>query len=235
MNNLTVKLKIQQRLNKLSSNDYSNIQEWQLVEAFNKAHVDWSRRQLVGSNMSKTGDEQTVRRIDDLQVLLVDEEIQMLEKDGFFELSNLPADYFEWKRLSVDAFTDECCDTKRRMIVYLGEEANLDLLLEDENKKPSFEWGETFCTMRGNTLKLYTNNEFKVGKAMLTYYRQPTRVQFIGVSDPNTGLVPIADVISDFKDDVVEVLIDECVKILSGDIEHYGANQVANNSVESNN
>lgn len=43
MNNLAIILKIEQRLNKLSSNDYDNIQKWQIVEAFNKGTVDWCR------------------------------------------------------------------------------------------------------------------------------------------------------------------------------------------------
>ena len=32
----TILLKVQERLNKLASNDYDNIQNWQIVEAFNK-------------------------------------------------------------------------------------------------------------------------------------------------------------------------------------------------------
>ena len=70
MDNLTIRLKINERVNKLDSNDYDNIHDWKIVEAFNKAAVDWSRRQLHGTNSHKTGDEQSKRRIDDLQVLL---------------------------------------------------------------------------------------------------------------------------------------------------------------------
>jgi hypothetical protein len=234
MNNLTVKLKVKQRLNKLSSDDYSNIHDWQIAEAFNKASVSWSRRQIVGSNMSKTGDEQTVRRIDDLQVLLEDLPITLDKKEGFYQ-TILPADYFEWKRVSAKAFTEDCCENPRKLIIYLGEEANLDLLLLDENRKPSFEWGETFSTMRGNFLKIFTNDEFEITDSVLTYYKQPRKIEFIGSSNPTTGLVSTVDVESEFKDDVVELIIDECVKIISGDIEHYGATQTASNSVETNN
>ena len=37
MNNTTLQIKFKQRLNKLASNDYDNIQCWQIVEVFNKA------------------------------------------------------------------------------------------------------------------------------------------------------------------------------------------------------
>ena len=70
MQNSVLTIKIKQRLNKLDSQDYDNIECWQVVEAFNKAQVEWTRRQLHGINIVKEGDEQSTRRIDDLQVLL---------------------------------------------------------------------------------------------------------------------------------------------------------------------
>ena len=70
MLNSTLRLKIQQRLNKLASQDYDNIECWQIVEAFNKAQIEWVRRQVTGRNSAQAGAEQTVRKIDDLQNLL---------------------------------------------------------------------------------------------------------------------------------------------------------------------
>ena len=48
MLNSTITIKIKQRINKLDSQDYDNITCWQIVESFNKAQVEWSRRQLHG-------------------------------------------------------------------------------------------------------------------------------------------------------------------------------------------
>ena len=36
MDNSTVQLKLKQRLNKLDSQDFDNIESWQFIEAFNK-------------------------------------------------------------------------------------------------------------------------------------------------------------------------------------------------------
>jgi len=72
MLNSTLVIKLKQRLNKLDSQDYDNIECWQVVEAFNKAQVEWARRQLHGINVVKEGDEGSTRRKDDLQVLLTD-------------------------------------------------------------------------------------------------------------------------------------------------------------------
>ena len=65
MLNETIVYKVTQRLNKIASMDYDNIEKWQIVEAFNKAQVDWCRRQIHGMNQFKEGDEQSTRRIDD--------------------------------------------------------------------------------------------------------------------------------------------------------------------------
>ena len=53
MLNSTIVIKIKQRINKLDSQDYDNITCWQIVEAFNKAQVEWTRRQLHGINLVK--------------------------------------------------------------------------------------------------------------------------------------------------------------------------------------
>jgi hypothetical protein len=233
MNNATIQLKIRQRLNKLASNDYDNIECWQVVEAFNKGQVEWCRRNLHGNNLYKTGDEGSKRRIDDMQILLSEVNINLAKKDLYFESPALPADYFEWKRISARSKTD-CCDN-RRMVIYLAEEANVDLLLRDKMKRPSFEWGETFCTLRGNHLKIYTNNEFNIAEAKLTYYRQPRRIQILGVIDPYTNVASTVEVECEFKDDLVELFVDEAAKILAGDIESINQITIQGNSVENNN
>ena len=62
MLNSTITIKIKQRINKLDSQDYDNIECWQIVESFNKAQVEWTRRQLHGGNQYKEGDEGSTRR-----------------------------------------------------------------------------------------------------------------------------------------------------------------------------
>ena len=98
-----------------------------------------------------------------------------------------------------------------------------------------FDWGETIVTLMNNTVKIWTNNDFEVVDAGLTYYKQPRKIEIQGVVDPYTGIISTADVICEFKDDIVELLIDESVKILSGDIEYLSSVQIAEKSVESNN
>jgi len=235
MNNATIQLKIKQRLNKIASLDYDNIECWQIVEAFNKGQVAWCRRNLHGLNVKQTGDEQSKRRIDDLQILLKEEVINLSKKDLYYESSLiLPGDYMEWKRITGKA-DNNCCNDKRKMVIYLAEEANVDELLRDKNKQPSFEWGETFCTLKTNRVRIYTNNEFDISEAILSYYRQPIRIEIAGCVDPYTQQATTVDVECEFKDDIVELFIDEAAKILAGDIESFNQQQTASSQVEGNN
>jgi len=217
MLNSTITIKIKQRINKLDSQDYDNITCWQVVESFNKAQVEWARRQLHGINIVKEGDEQSTRRKDDLQVLLNKITITNLTDKGDYSFLSIPGNYLQWKRVDVFAQKD-CCD-KRRMVIYLAEEGNVSILLRDKLKRPSFEWAETFATLINDSINIYTNGEFNIPEVELTYYRQPRKIQIEGCTDPYTGVQSIVNVECEFKDDIIEVIIDEAVSILAGDIE----------------
>lgn len=236
MLNQTIFLKVKERLNKLDSQDFDNIQCWQLTEAYNKAQLDWCRRQLVGTNIRQEADEQSERRIDDLNILLKTMKLTWTTQKLYEESQNLPSpeDYLAYKRPEIYA-TSECCSDPRLMIIYLVEEANVINYLTDDNKKPSFEWGETFATLVGRKLRIYTNGEFKVSSGLLMYYKQPRRIQVKGCSDPYTGQLSTTEVIPDFKDDVVEVIIDDAAALLAGDIESMFQVQREKASAEANN
>ena len=94
MLNSTITIKIKQRINKLDSQDYDNITCWQVVESFNKAQVEWVRRQLHGINQVREGDEQSTRRKDDLQKLLIQEPIPAVKRDAYYE-GEIPENYLQ--------------------------------------------------------------------------------------------------------------------------------------------
>ncbi len=236
MNIATLQLKFKQRLNKLDSQDYDNIEPWQIVESFNKAQLEWCRRNLHGNNLYKEGDELSKRRIDDLQVLLVELPLTGNQNDVYFQSDNFPDKeiYLEYKRVNVSAVT-ECCPDPRPMTVYLAEEANVNIILRDSLKNPSFEWAETFCTLINGQIRIYKNEEFTLVDPSFTYYRQPVKIEIAGYVDPYTGVTSAVDVEPEFKDDLVELMIDEAVAIISGDIADFTQMQRVQQSAERNN
>ena len=225
MLNSVITIKIKERLNKLDSNDYDNIECWQIVEAFNKAQVEWVRRQLHGINPMKEGDEASTRRIDDLQALLTNTIVPCGIEDIYYS-GAVPSDYLEWKRLDVYAVS-ECCPDKRRMTTYLAEEANVNNLLRDVAKQPNFEWAETFCTLSNNKLNIYTDKKFDIAEVNFMYYRQPRKIEVQGCVDPYTGIQSAANITCELKDDIIELIIDDAAGVIAGDIEsgnQYGRN-----------
>ena len=218
MNNNLLQVKIKQRLNKLGSFDYDNIECWQIQEAFNKAQIEWVRRRLHGLNALKESSEQSVTVVDDLQILLSETELRGLEKPKYFETTAIPANYLHFVRVSANVKND-CCPKRPLTTIYQAEEANVDILLADSFKSPSFEWAETFCTILGDKIRIYTAGKFTVEDSRLVYYRKPKDIQILGCSNISTGQAYTANVECELKDDICEIIADEAAAILAGDIE----------------
>ncbi len=355
MNNTTLQIKFKQRLNKIASNDYDNIECWQIVESFNKAQISWCRRQLHGTNQYREGDEASKRRIDDLQILLTSREltgpdITYDDQYGYFRADNFAGiydptlgNYLEFKRLEAKAVQglteiiaieaeydvlveqrykvkggvdwtgedpaaynaeveaaggveyidqlsnygdpsgnayqyqlanfewdengygpiigdpivtetlvegtgiegrpaqmapgaskEKCCLDPRTMTIYLSEVANTDIILRDPLKNPDFEWGESFCTIQDNEIRVW-RKDFFIVEPRLHYYRKPINIQILGCVDPYTGLESTVDVQCEFKDDIVELLIDEAISIIAGDISDPNQFQRGDSLMEKNN
>ena len=232
MKNSLLRIKFQQRLNKLATFDYDNIECWQIAEAFNKAQREWFRRQVHGLNQKKEGSEQSIAAIDDLQRFITVDELTGENKKYFFDSSEIPSDYSYFIKISAVAKKDKC--SGRQMTVYLAEEANSDILIGDPFKGPSFEWGETYATMDTNRFKIYTNNKFHVESATISYYRKPLDVTFDGCINPATGIIN-AEQECEFKDDITELIIDEAVAIIAGDIESFNQYQRATQNAQKSN
>ena len=234
MTNDLIQIKLRQRLNKLSSNDFDNLECWQIIEAFNKAQLQWCRRQLHGMNQFKEGDEGSQRRIDDLSILLTEANLTGSQNDSYFESNSIPENYFEYKRISAKAKGD-CCKEPYSMTVYLVEEANIDLILRDPLKKPDFEWAETIATIIGDRFRIYRGDDFTITSPRLTYYRKPVSIQIPGCVNPEDGSTTTVDVESEFRDDIVELIIDEAASIIAGDIENIAQMQRGMQSAERSN
>lgn len=225
MDSVTASIKIKQRLSKLSSLDSKNLKDWMMEEAVNKAALDWPRRNRHGGNQYREGDEETTRRVDDFQFLLANKDLSVGNKNPYAESVALPADYLEHKRVTPNCTKGTCIHVPLRST--LIEEANIDEYLRDYNSQPSFDFEETFHTLIGNKVRVYHNSDFMVIDISLTYYRKPLKINFVDSTRKSD--------IWEWKEDTAEVLIDEAVKILAGDIESINQNVLAEGREEKDN
>ena len=214
-----ISAKINLRLNKDASSDYDNIWNYVKSEAFNKAVNDWVRRQIHGKNQTQEGDEETTMRVDDLQWLLKADFMTIRDKGVFVETNKLPTDYLYYKRVTPYVSKGSCSGVTIKS--HLKEEANVDDLLPSF---PSFDFEETFHTMIGNKIHLFHNKDFTVDRLQLTYYRKPKVYDFKKLSD-----------ITEFKDDVADIITDEACKIIASDIESLNQKALAEQRAEFNN
>lgn len=218
MNISQVSAKIDLRLNKGATSDYDNLWPYVKQEAFNKAVNEWVRKQIHGKNQTQEGDEESQIRVDDLQVLLKNNNLNSKNKGIYNQSDKLPSDYLYYKRLTVYASKGEC--TNCLLKSFLKEEANVDSFITF----PSFEFEETFHTLINNRIHIYHNKEFDIDKLILTYYRKPKVYDFKKLSD-----------VIEFKDDICEILVDEAVKIIASDIESINQKTLAQERAENNN
>lgn len=223
MDNNTVQIKFKQRLNKLDSFDNDNIECWQMAEAFNKAQIETVREIVQGYNSKQENRESGLVSIDDLQVIVTEKPLQFTNKKKFAETEEFPEEYLYFKSVRISA-TSSTCTTPRKIRAFVASEADADDLQLDPLLEPSFKWQETFVTLVSNKMRIYTNGKFEVSENSLVYYRKPRMISFQDCVDIATGK-PSPDVTCEFKDDLVEIILDKAVSILAGDIDHYNQAQ----------
>lgn len=208
MNNTLLQFKIKERLNKLDSKDYANLDCFKITEAFNKFQLDWARR------IASTGGN-TKQNVEDIQPILKDGELSGTNRDHYFETLDLPKDFLSLASLEVLAERDGCKDS---ITVDLLEQGNTEFFLNENTTEPSFEWRQSFYTMNSNKLRIYTS-DFNILSCKFVYYRKPHPIAIEGCEDEFGA--PISDTQCEFKDDVVEMLIQGTCSILAGDMENF--------------
>lgn len=225
-----IPIKLKNRLNKLGSFDFDNLECWQIIEAYNKAQRDTVRNQIKGTNIERAGDEATRMLVDDLQMLLKPVTLHGLTRQTYFESEPLPTDYFGMKRVTGVATKGSC--QLQRIKCRQVEEANIDVYIEDPNMEPSFIWRESFFTIMDNKVRVYTNGDFAIDSIELIYYRYPREINLSGCKD--YAGVPGVNVNPELGDDLVEIIVDNAAAILAGDIQDINTYQIAKQRSEQN-
>lgn len=216
--------RVKQALEKQDTQFNLNLNLHDYEDAFNKALNDWIRRQIHGGNPYKEGSEESTMRVDDLQILLMEKSLHTKNSSLFADTDDIPENYRYYNRLSVHSSKGDCSGIIIPSMFI--ESGNVNEYLSNWNMSPSFDFEQCFHIMLNNKFRVYHGGDFKIDKVMLTYYRNPLKIK----TDKFSWDEPW-----EWKEDVAELIIDEAVKYLAGNIEHPNAYQLANNRVEQNN
>jgi len=174
--------KIDQRLNKLSTNDHQQIQLEDKILALNEAQIKLIKQKVDGqSTISGLGLDAFKKRYEDLQSLVIGYNNQPLT----LTLSNkelnqwaanihlLEPKYMFYVDSYVLADKGRCKDRKIWINRDLAKHSDLQFCLNNVHYKPSFEYQETFNFISSDEISIFTDGTFTPKTINIMYMRYP--------------------------------------------------------------
>ena len=192
--------KIDQKLNKLSTNDHQQIQLEDKILALNEAQLLLIKQKMNGfSTPSGLGLDSFKKRYQDLQILAVDFTVLPIELTDTTlnkwtgDLTTLSPVFMFYLDSYVLANKDRC----KNQIIWINRElskhGDLQFLINNTNYSPSFEYRETFNVISSNKISIFTDASFTPTKYYIMYLRYPQYIDkegyihFDGTASINTN------------------------------------------------
>lgn len=179
--------KIDQKLNKLSTNEHQQIPLEDKILALNEAQIKLIKQKVDGqSTVSGLGLDAFKKRYEDLQRLVVNyKDLSLTLKNAKLnqyaaDLSLLTPKYMFYVDSYVIATKGLCVDRQVWINKDLSKHGDLSLLLNNDHYKPSFEYQETFNSLSSNEMSIYTDGTFTPSKLWVSYMRYPVYIDKVG-------------------------------------------------------
>lgn len=180
--------RIDQMMNKLSTNDHQMIAVEDKVLALNDAQIKLVKQKVDGNNLYKIGLDGFKKRYQDLQFLVENPEDHILTltfSDKYLnryttDISELRPKFMFYLDSYMLADKGKC---KNRVLYSNGDlvkHADITTLLLNNNYKPSFEYQEVMVDIASDELHYYTDGTFTPKKVYLTYLRYPNEIDIEG-------------------------------------------------------
>ena len=174
--------KIDQKLNKLSTNDHQQIQLEDKILALNEAQIKLIKQKVDGfSTVSGLGLDSFKKRYEDLQSLVVAYNNQPLDlwvknpelNQWAAKLDQLSPKYMFYVDSYVLADKGRCKDRKIWINRDMAKHGDLQFILNNDHYKPSFEYQETFNFLSSDEISIFTDGTFTPSKIYISYMRYP--------------------------------------------------------------
>lgn len=155
--------------NRNDINSNINVSKGKFVLIYNKEAKKWLKEKLKRKLSTEEHDE--------LSDLLVDNaELTSLQKHLNHVDFELPEDFYSLASATTLVSKQSC---ERLLDAWNVKPQNIQVLLRDENHKPSFDYEETILTIASKKVKVFYDG-FKVKKLYFNYYRFPENIDIEG-------------------------------------------------------
>ena len=181
--------KIDQKLNKLSTNIHQQINLEDKILALNEAQIKLIKQKVDGfSVISGMGLDAFKKRYEDLQSLVVTYNSQPLAltlrnaelNQWFANLHLLVPKYMFYIDAYVLADKGVCKDRKIWINRDLAKHGDLQFILNNDHYRPSFEYQETFNFLSTDEISIFTDGTFTPSKIYMSYMRYPLYINKTG-------------------------------------------------------
>jgi hypothetical protein len=181
--------KIDQRLNKLSTNEHQQIQLEDKILALNEAQIKLIKQKVDNiSTVSQMGLDSFKKRYEDLQSLII------AYNDGQLPLTLKNKELNQWKAnihalepkymFYIDSYVlaDKGICKNRKIWINrdLAKHGDLQFILNNVHYKPSFEYQETFNFLSSDEISIFTDGTFTPKKICISYMRYPVYIDKAG-------------------------------------------------------
>ena len=233
--------KIDQKLNKLSTNEHQQIQLEDKILALNEAQIKLIKQKVDGqSTNAGLGLDAFKKRYEDLQSLVItynNQPLTLTIKNA--ELNQwaanvhlLDPDYMFYIDSYVLADKGRCKDRKIWINRDLAKHGDLQYCLNNVHYKPSFEYQETFNFISSDEISIFTDGTFTPTKIYISYMRYPVYIDKEGYIRLD-GL-PSVDQNCELETYLEDELLDLTVQNLAMYTENQAASQSATYRIQTN-
>jgi hypothetical protein len=181
--------KIDQKLNKLSTNEHQQIQLEDKILALNEAQIKLIKQKVDGiSVVSGMGMDSFKKRYEDLQSLVINYEHQPLTlslknadlNEWSADITQLEPKYMFYLDSYILADKGRCIDRQIWINRDLAKHGDLQFILNNEHYKPSFEYQETFNLLSSDDVSVFTDGTFTPKTIKIMYMRYPQYINKAG-------------------------------------------------------
>lgn len=210
--------KIDQRLNKLSSNAHQQIPVEDKVLIANEAIIALIKNKLDTNNIYSLGFEAFKKRYQDLQKLVED------YKDHPLPLYSKDVNLNEWAATLVDidpqymfyvdsyviADKGDCKNVRVDVNNDIARHGDVPTLLNNSNYRPSFEYRETFPTIASDEISIYTDGTFTPKYLYLSYLKYPPPIDMEGyVKFDGTESETVDCILEEYlEDELLDIIVE---------------------------